>query len=322
MLPEIDAEPVQLARLDIDPAVFRTSFDRTPFGLTHNLSELKIFQMDSLLGLADAYGDRQADYYVTTSAPSAGTVFFSVPAKEYTAREALDRLHSDKVRLLLKRPENYHPGFKALLDRLFQQVMELRGGLGAERIVRLESGVFITSAATTTPFHFDPEIAFFAQIEGEKNYHLFPPATLSEIELEKFYLQGAVSIGQVDLARRNPQLERVFALSPGKGLHQPQDSPHWVQTGDSRSISYSFVYETDVSRARGRTRACNYYARKFGLQPAPLGVHPSLDALKAAAMRTLIPLRQGARQAVRTFLPRKAPLPSAVAADRSEPPLR
>src|SRR5262249_49594394 len=142
-------------------------------------------------------------------------------------------------------------------DSLFAQVIALRGGLGRERVVRLESAIFATSARSITPCHFDPEIAFFTQIEGRKNYHVYSPASMREAELEGFYRHGIVSIAQVDLPTRNPRFERFYPLEPGDGHHQPQNSPHWVETGAERSISYSFVFETDVSRARNRTRACN-----------------------------------------------------------------
>jgi hypothetical protein len=182
--------------------------------------------------------------------------------------------------------------FRHLLDSLFGQVMQLRGGLKGERLVRLESAVFVTSATSITPCHFDPEIAFFAQIEGRKNYHVYSPSSMSEAELESFYREGLVSIAQVDLPTRDPKLEHFYPLKPGDGHHQPQNCPHWVETGAERSISYSFVFETDATRARNRTRACNHFLRRAGLNPAPPGESPARDAAKAAAMRVMFPIRR------------------------------
>jgi hypothetical protein len=261
-------------------------------GFTHDLSALPIFQDAALRDLARRYDAHPPDYFVSAGAPSPGSVFFGVPSGMCKPGEAMDRLESASIRILLKRPENHDPGFRRLLDDLFAEVMALRGGLKGERLVRLESSVFITSAASTTPFHFDPEVAFFSQIEGEKIYHVYTPTALRETDLEKFYLQGQVSIGQVDLESCDPALEHVFKLHPGLGFHQPQDSPHWVETRASRSVSYSFVFETDASRARGRARAANYYIRKLGMEPLTPGRHPSVDAVKAGTMRMLIPVRQ------------------------------
>jgi hypothetical protein len=179
-----------------------------------------------------------------------------------------------------------------LLDALFAQVLHLRGGLRGERLRRLESAVFITSAASITPFHFDPEIAFFMQIEGRKVYHVYDPASVSEHELEQFYRRGELSIAEVDLKSRDPSLEHVYTLNPGDGHHQPHDSPHWVETGAGRSISYSFVFETNATRARGRTLACNFYLRRAGMTPSRPGLSPMQDAAKAAAIRVAFPVRR------------------------------
>jgi hypothetical protein len=215
-----------------------------------------------------------------------------VAHSQCTVEEAMRRIDSSAVRVLLKRPENHDVRFRRLLDSLFEQVVALRGGLQGERVARLESAVFVTSASSITPCHFDPEIAFFAQIEGHKNYHVYSPASMSDVELENFYRRGLVSIAQVDLPTRDPKYERFYPLKPGEGHHQPQNSPHWVETGAERSISYSFVFETDVSRARNRTRACNYFLRRTGINPAPPGARPPADAAKAAAMRVMFPIRR------------------------------
>jgi hypothetical protein len=285
--------------MDIEPKIFSRAFDRQPFGFSHNLGTFEAFSEDSLIALAKVYDGHPGDYFVSAGAPAADSVFFSVPSGQYGPHAAIQQLDSAAIRILLKRPENHDPRFRRILDQLFEQVVQLRGGLKDETVVRLESAIFITSASTTTPFHFDPEIAFFAQIQGEKIYHLYSPDSLQETELERFYLQGLVSIGQIPLEGRDPTHEHVFSLSAGRGMHQPQNSPHWVQTNAERSVSYSFVFETDVSRATGRTRAFNHYVRKCGLRPAHPGSNPALDALKARSMQAMIPIRQRASRLLR-----------------------
>jgi hypothetical protein len=294
-------------RLHLDSAIFREKFDHEPFGFSHNLSGLDVFKPEALADLVRRFDQQPRDYFVSAGAPSAGAEFFKVPHGQCTPSEAMARLNSAAIRILLKRPENHDPAFRRLLDALFAQVVALRGGLGSERLVRLESAVFITSAASTTPFHFDPEINFFSQIEGEKTYHVYAPASVREIDLEDFYLQGQVSIGQVDLRKCDPVHEHVYTLRAGDGFHQPQNSPHWVQTQASRSISYSFVFETDATRARGRARACNHYLRKMGIDPFVPGGHPARDALKAGAMRMLIPLRQAVSAKLRSLRGPRSP---------------
>src|SRR5882757_2149104 len=289
------------AHLQIDAAAFRDAFDREPLMFSHNLSGLTLFSDAALRELASRYDAHPRDYFVASGAASAGNEFFAVPNGLCKPSEAMGRLQTHSIRLLLKRPENHDLGFRRLLNEQFAEVMAMRGGLRGERLVRLESAVFITSAASTTPFHFDPEIGFFSQIEGEKIYHVYSPSALRDADLERFYLQGEINIGQVDLRACNPALEVVYRLVPGVGFHQPQNSPHLVETRASRSVSYSFVYETDASRARGNARACNYYLRKFGLEPVTPGRRPAADAVKAATMRMLIPVRKQVSATLRSI---------------------
>jgi hypothetical protein len=278
--------------LTVDQAVYKTAFNNTPFGFRHCLHQLSMFQPAALAELAKKYGENPADYYVSNSAPTPGTRFFDVKSKTSKPDEALAQLATGPTRVLLKRPENYDAGFRELLDKLFEKVVELRGGLNGEKVVRLESAVFVSSAASTTPFHFDPEINHFFQIEGDKHYHVYRPSAVRENELEDFYVQGIVEIGQVDLATRDKSLEHVFDLVPGSGFHQPQDAPHWVQTGAERSVSYAFVYETDASRARGRILAANQILRKLGVKPQPPGAHAGTDNVKSSVMKVVVPVRR------------------------------
>jgi hypothetical protein len=294
-------EATRPAHLRIDPAAFNDAFDREPLKFSHNLSGLSLFFDGALRELAKRYDAHPGDYFVAAGAASPGSEFFALPTELRKPSAAMDQLQTRSIRLLLKRPENHDSGFRRLLDEQFTEVMAMRGGLRGERLLRLESAVFITSAASTTPFHFDPEIGFFSQIEGEKIYHVYSPSALRETVLEKFYLQGLVSIGQADLQTCDPALEHIYKLGPGKGFHQPQNSPHWVETRASRSVSYAFVFETDLSRRRGQARAYNHYMRTFGLDPCTPGRRPAVDAVKAAAMRMLIPFRRRVGAALKTM---------------------
>jgi hypothetical protein len=272
------------AHLQIDPGPYQTSYNRMPFGFTHNLHQLDIFRFDSILELLDRYTGASNDYYVAGSAAAAGSAFFDAPHIKLTPREAVNRLDERPTRILLKRLENHDDRFRALVDLLIKQIRSIPGGLGPQPILRMQSSLFITSAASTTPLHFDPEVGFFTQIEGGKTYHVYTPDDVSEQDLESFYVRGRVSIGQLDLAQRDPGKEQVFNLSAGHGFHQPQNAPHWVETCGTRSISYSLVYETSADRALGRTRAFNFYERKLGIKPSPPGERSHLDGMKAEAI--------------------------------------
>jgi hypothetical protein len=290
-----DSDPQANRHLSFDHEAFRQYFDREPFGFTHNLSTLDLFKFDALLNLGEKFSGSPRDYFIAGSAASAGAKFYSVPNGGYRPRQAIENLEKGNHRVLLKRPEDHDSRFRDLLNALFREVVDLRGGLGNERVERLESAVLISSSSTTTPVHFDPEVGFFSQIEGDKFYHVYPPACACETELERFYVRGRVDIGSVDIEKLDPAREYIFNLRPGSGFHQPQNSPHWVRTGKSRSVSYTFVFQTSTSRTLGRVRAFNYCLRKCGVNPSRPGVHPGFDAAKARTMYGAIPVQLAGR---------------------------
>jgi hypothetical protein len=288
------------ARLDLNDALFRENYDRIPFSFTHNLHRLTLFENETLRSLCETYAAHPEDYFVSRSAPTAGAVFYSVPKTPLKPHEAFDQLTAGSYKILLKRLERHHDDFRDLLNTLFVQVKgQLQRNRYPDEVMRLESSVFISAPQATTAFHFDPEVNFFSQIEGEKIYHLYAPSELGEDEVEPLYVRATTDIGQVDLARRDPSAEHRIRLQPGTGLHQPQDAPHWVETVGSRSVSYTFVYETREGQRRSRVRSFNAYLRRLHIDPARPGEHPARDAVKAAAMAAAIPARKALRSVLR-----------------------
>ena len=278
--------------LDLDDPVLGKLFDRKPFGFDHNLHTRDLFQLPAVRALAQKYDGHSEDYYVASGAAAPDQEFYSVNPTGLGLTDAFDHLNTRSIRILLKRPENYDPEFRRLLDRLIGQVIDHSDALKHDRIIRLFSSILVTSAATVTPFHFDPSAGFFFQITGEKVYHIYPPAELTELELEPFYFRGVTAIGQVELSRRDPKQGYVFHLAAGKGFHQPRNAPHWVETRRDLSVSFTFNFETERMRQTGRVRGFNCCLRKVGVNPSPPGAWPGLDAVKAEAMRALVPCRR------------------------------
>ncbi len=287
------------AAIEFDQEQLARCFDREPFGFTHTLSQLDLFRTPALHRLAEKMSNAPKDYLVAAGASAAGTQFFSVPMVPKNAVEALENLDTTPCRILIKRAENHDADFRDLIHTLFEQVKEAVPGLRREKILRLESGLLVTSAATITPFHYDEEIGFFSQIEGDKIYHVYSPTVVQEEELDRFSIYGGSILAPLELNGRDPSCEYVYHLKAGKGFHQPKCAPHWVETRNSRSVSYTFVFETEHTRAEGRTRAFNHYMRRAGLKPAPLGSKPGIDQFKSEVMAGVIPARKAAVSAVR-----------------------
>ena len=283
---------------DSDP-----TFERAPAGLTHTLHQDALFS-DASLGEITRKFDAGRDYFVATGAEKAGDAFRSVKEQKLTASQALERLGEGSTRILLKRPEDYDAGFKALKDALFAQIVASNPVAARSPAVRVMGSIFITSSETITPVHFDPEANYFFQIRGPKEFHVFRPGCLDDETVDAFYNKQVVDIAQVSLSACNPSDERVFHLEAGQGLYQPLNAPHWVRTGAALSISYALVFETEEMRARGKVRACNHYLRKLGLRPATTPLEGSTAGLKIAAIDTLIPMRRAIGPLVRKVVER------------------
>jgi len=280
-------------------ADFDDHYGINPFGFNHQLQHSPLFTEARLTALAAHY-DGHPDSYVAGSAAAPGAIFFSVPSNPFGTVEALRRLDDTPLRILLKRPEDHDPDFRVLRDHLYAQIVEMRPELKDQKLVRFETAIFISSAATTTPFHFDPEVNFFAQIVGEKEYHVYEPVSVSTVELDAFYARQVVAIGQIPLETRATAYEHVFQLTPGRAFHQPLNAPHWVRTGAGRSVSYALVFETEAMRAQGRVRAFNHYARKLGFNLAPSTPY---DAVKAALVTAALPIKRRFGGVYRKFRP-------------------
>ncbi|MET0547017.1 MAG: cupin-like domain-containing protein [Caulobacterales bacterium] len=276
----------------IKPGLPARAFDKAAFGIEHQLAKLDLFSDDYITRLADLYTAEGRDYFVSTPAPSASTSFFDVAHGMCTPKEALVRLPKQPVRILLKLLENHDEGFRALRDSLLEEIRTMCGIEGP--VFRARAALFISSARAITPVHFDPEVNFFLQVEGEKQFHTYSPSVVPAPELERFYARGEVSVCNVDLERLPDSARETFKLSPGLGLHQPQNSPHWVETGPGRSVSYSLVFETPRGRQHARVNAFNSYLRSAGLKPPQPGSQPLRDALKGATMRVATPIRRKA----------------------------
>ena len=163
-----------LGRLELAPQVLDATFNRKPVGFDHNLHALDIFQLDSLRSLAEKYAGHEGDCMVASGASAPDQKFRAVKAPNLTPAQAIERLKTESVRILLKRPQNYDVRFQGLLDELTKQVISRSKELQSDRIMRLESSIFLTSAKTLTPFHFDPSAVFFFQIAGGKDLPRLP----------------------------------------------------------------------------------------------------------------------------------------------------
>jgi hypothetical protein len=117
---------------------FERGFDREPFEFTHELSSLAYFSRIHCRRSRKRWARRGGIILSRGARRSRERSFYDVPSGRLSPLQALETLDQRQCRILLKRPENPEPRFRELLDALFKQVLDLRGGLGSEHVVRLE----------------------------------------------------------------------------------------------------------------------------------------------------------------------------------------
>jgi Cupin-like domain len=269
-------------RLEIDADEFRTSFNRQPFLIGHHLAGHPLFELPRLLELAARLPEACVAYNAGDISVAEG--LYRGPRTGLSVEETIRRIEDCQSWMVLKHVEA-DAEYNALLDSCLDEVQRHSEPL-APGMRKREGFIFISSPRSVTPYHLDPEYNFLLQVRGSKTVHIWnphDPAVLTDEELEDFF----TSEEQKNLKFKDEyeQQASVFELTPGRGLHFPVTSPHWVQNGDGVSVSFSITFQTPASERRAVVYGVNAALRRRGWKPTPAGRSAMLDAMKYNAWR-------------------------------------
>ena len=264
--------------LDLRPGVFERCFGARPFMIRHHRAEHALFELPRLVALARRLPERSVEY-------NAGDVPLTLdpaqtPRTGLSAEETLRRIAECRSWMVLKNVEQ-DPAYAALLDACLEQVHGLSGAFDPG-LHDKEAFIFVSSPGALTPFHMDPEENFLLQIRGEKTMQVFEHSVLSQQELERFYIGAHRNLVYRDEYEARSE---AFTLKPGRGLHVPVVSPHWVRNGPEVSVSFSITFQTNRSLRKAHVHAFNARMRRLGLQPGGVGESHFRDGLKQFAHR-------------------------------------
>ncbi len=263
---------------------FRKDFDEKPFQFRHSFtSNHPLFSRERLRRLLSNPATKNGVYY------NAGEIrvdqrWDAVPQRTKPVEEIFDSVDDAGAWILLRRV-NEDPEYNLLLEDCLSEVKMLSGRTIDEDKKTQEADIYITSPGRVTMYHVDPICNFLMQVSGEKQIHIFDRndrEVLSEEDLERFWMVHDYTV------KYRPELENraeVFTLLPGTGIHVPVTSPHWLKNGNNISISLSINYHYKDARRKNVYQA-NYYLRKMGLKPKPLGSSGFVDSMKASAITT------------------------------------
>lgn len=262
--------------LTISQSEFREKFNKKPFLIGHQLCDHPLFEMSTLVKLAQRLPEKSIEY-------NAGNLPLTIdqsltPRNGLSSEETIRRIAECKSWMVLKYVEQ-DPVYAELLEQCLSEVRPHSEPL-VPGMRKPHGFIFITSPGSVTPYHMDPEHNFLLQIRGNKIVHQFDGndrSVLSEPELERFYSEHVRNLTFNESYRANSW---VFDLQPGEGLHFPVTYPHYVQNGPEVSVSFSITFRTPDLDQRTSAYQVNWALRKYGLHPSPVGKHPWKDRLK------------------------------------------
>lgn len=279
------------ALLELDRQALVPSFDRRPFVVRHHVREDPLFTIPALVELARRLPESSVEYQ--SGRVPVGLDPAAAPKTGLSLAETLLRIDDCASWVVLKHVERV-PAYRDLMLRALDEVAAAHPALPG-RILDPAAFVFVSSAASVTPYHIDPEHNFLLQIRGEKTMYVWDPAdrrAVPEEELERFHAGGHRNLAFADELQR--QATR-FDLVAGDALHVPTTAPHWVQNGGAVSVSLSVTFRTPDNYRREALYRINARLRRMRLRPRPPGSSPVADWVKLASFEAL----RRARRAVR-----------------------
>jgi hypothetical protein len=272
--------------IDAEAALFRQALDRRSFAFAHRLANHPLFTIPRLADAAQAILDKgQAGRFVVFDAKSfeAGTGFGTMSGHNQLS-ESVRRLPEGRTWLKISSANEADPDYAEVLRQIIRDIADLTGRDLISEITWSSLTIFMASPGIITPYHIDHESNFLLQVKGEKDVCLFNQDdrdVLSDVEIEKFYA------GDTEAARYKPNLHErgtVYHLTPGVAVHHPPLAPHFVQNGDSVSVSVSIGFCTRTLDRRAKVYQFNSLMRRAGLRPARPGQSNLRDRVKAAGL--------------------------------------
>ena len=253
--------------------------------LTHDLSDHPLLQLDALVELGRRQQARKL-VRTHTAAATAATSFADAPTLHPTGKTAEETLR-DVARAnawmsLLNVQAD--PIYRAFIDEILDELRPALDPIDPGMCYRA-GWIFVSSPGAVTPYHIDHEHNFIMQIRGTKRLYTWrhdDRAVLTERALEKFH--DAHSRELVTWDDHFRERARVFELAPGLGGYMPSTTGHMVENGPEPSVTISFTYYTDATRANELLYRGNARLRRLGLTPHPIGTSASRDRVKHAVL--------------------------------------
>lgn len=269
-------------------------YNREAFSFSHNLCNEPLLQFDNLCELCKRLPSDNIKFRRGQIPKDAN---FDLSCGRFneglTLQSVIQNFDQYGSYIAIYFPET-DPEYKQLIEGLIAEIYHNVFTLDSP-ITWYATYIFMSTNQSVTPYHMDREMNFLLQIQGKKHAQLwrgYDDRVMTSSERDTLL---------TDWTRSRPtykpaldKLSKDFELRPGIGLHHPFIAPHLISTTSERSISLAITYRTELSDYWTDAHNYNYYMRKLGLTPWPVGANNRTDKTKAMLMRA-------ARNTVRPF---------------------
>lgn len=262
-------------------AALSGAYPHQPARLRHTLVGDPLFSLEALAELAARLTPSSIEY-------NAGDLPIDqdpdqTPSTGLSIKETIRRIRDCKSWMALKNVEQV-PEYAAALERCLAEI-EGPARAATGRMEKKLGFIFVTSPHSVTPFHMDPEHNILMQIEGTKQFHIFPADKgLVSDEQHELYHSGDAHRN----LKHRPEFDAHAVrhdLAPGDALYAPVKAPHWVKNGPEPSVSFSITWRSRWSLDEARLRLANHWLRRHGGAPPTPGANPPRDAALVFAHR-------------------------------------
>lgn len=267
----------------LDPA-HRARFaavNAEPFGFRHELASVISLNVSDVMALSDRLPDGEAFKAWQNGITAIDGGWETKPSERLTLAETLAGIETNHSLVVLKHIEQ-DPVVGPHLRDLLQEVFDCSSSQFRDDVMLGECLLFINSPHRKTAYHFDLEASFLLQLSGTKTVYAWPTGNrdvVPESEIEAYCGQGHLDAGRYK--SELDHLAKVYHLEAGDGVHFPSLGPHWVQNGDTVSISINVNYDVrSLHGSAGKVMALNHRLQKLGLRPRKYGISPQVDRVK------------------------------------------
>lgn len=274
-----------MSLIETDPKALTELFPEETFPLKHAFARHPLFSLERIIELVQRLPRDRIEFNSGKAAISQDPD--TTPMIDLDPGEIVRRIETCGAWMVCKHVE-VDPAYRQVMEDVLLEVAQARGhkSLAAADFRDLQGFIFVSSPHSTTPFHADSDENIFFQIHGDKYFHVYDNRDRS--------IASDEMLEDVVVKHRNLRHETAFdakaihyQLHPGDGIFVPYQWPHFVQTADTYSISFSITWKSRAVRYRNDVAVVNAMLRGLGLPQRPPGANPALDLAKVAALRSV-----------------------------------